>query len=266
MGNDYLFFDCFEESLCDPSSVALSVCDRRRSVGADGIIMMEKSAVADAKMRIFNADGSEGRMCGNGIRCAGKFLREEKGLEKEILTIETLSGIKKLKHFSRAGLDYFTVDMGRPILSPAAIPALFEGEAVVGRPLFAGKQYRVTCLSMGNPHCVIFESPDGVDLEKIGPILERHSAFPDRVNVEFAIPIGENEFSMRVWERGSGETHACGTGACAVAVAAVLNGLARAGSDILIRLKGGELTVRYTEDTVLMTGSAEFAFRGEVEI
>ena len=269
IGNDYIYFDCFDGELSDPSSVSIKLSDRHFSVGGDGIVMICASRIADAKMRMFNADGSEGKMCGNAIRCIGKYLYEIKGIQKDVLTVETLSGIKTLHiHAENGKVTSVTVDMGRAILFPDEIPALFEGERVVNAPLIVnGTTYRVTAVSMGNPHCVVFGGdPYALDLEKIGPQFENHPAFPERVNTEFVRVLSKNDLEMRVWERGSGETWACGTGACAVAVAAVLNGYADEGADITVHLRGGNLVICYTGDTVLMTGPAEIAFKGEVEV
>ncbi len=270
-GNDYIYFDCLETPLEDPSSVSVKLSDRHRSVGGDGIVLILPGDRADARMRMFNADGSEGKMCGNAIRCVGKFLRDVKGIRKDSYTIETGAGIKTLvlteTDASGEALS-FRVDMGAPEFAPEKIPALFAGERVVAHPLTVGEEtYRVTCLSMGNPHCVVFcEDPDRIPLETLGPRFENHPAFPGRVNTEFVSVTGKNELKMRVWERGSGETLACGTGACAAAVAAVLNGCCGENEDILVRLRGGDLTVRYTGTAVFMTGPAAFAFTGEAEL
>lgn len=269
IGNDYLYFDCFEEALPNPERVAVKLSERRFSVGGDGIILVGKSDVADASMRIFNADGSEGKMCGNGVRCVGKFLYDIKNIKKDVLTVETLSGIKTLAVTARDGkLVSARVDMGKAELAPEKIPALFDGESVINRPLsVGGKEYRVTCVSMGNPHCVTFvEDPYALDLERIGDKFERNAVFPERTNTEFVRIDKRNEITMRVWERGSGETWACGTGACAAAVASVLNGYCDKGEDILVHLRGGDLTVCYTDETVFMTGGAELSFIGEVEL
>lgn len=269
IANDYIYFDCFEETLENPESVAVRLSDRRKSVGGDGIVMICKSNVADAKMRMFNADGSEGKMCGNAIRCVGKFLYERKHLQKDVLSVETLSGIKTLNlTVSEGKVRSVTVNMGRAELEPQKIPARFAGTSAVNVPLsVGGTERRVTCVSMGNPHCVVFSDElAALDLEKIGPGFETHEAFPDRVNTEFVRVIGDNEIEMRVWERGSGETWACGTGACAAAVASVLNGYCKMNEEILVHLRGGDLVVKYTENAVFMTGGAEFAFTGEIEL
>ncbi len=268
IGNDYIYFDCFDGELPDPEGASRKLSDRHFSVGGDGIVMICKSDVADGKMRMFNADGSEGKMCGNAIRCVGKFLYEIKGVRKDVLTVETLSGIKTLYlNVSDGTVDSVRVDMGKAELVPANIPARFEGDRAVGVPLAVeGKTYAVTCVSMGNPHCVVFEDPDDLDLEKIGPAFEHHDAFPERVNTEFVRVMGKNEVKMRVWERGSGETWACGTGACAVAVACVLNGYCEKGEDVTVHLRGGDLVIRYTDEAVFMTGGATLAFTGEAEV
>ena len=269
IGNDYIYFDCFSWQPKDAAALAMRLSDRHFSVGGDGIVLILPSERADARMRMFNADGSEGKMCGNAIRCIGKFLYEVKGMQKPVLTVETLSGIKTLKMEAEGGVvRSVCVDMGAAEFAPARIPAVFAGERVVKAPLDVnGTQYRVTCVSMGNPHCITFvEDPYALDLEKIGPAFEHHPAFPERVNTEFVRVDGKNELTMRVWERGSGETWACGTGACAVAVAGVLNGCCEAGADITVHLRGGDLTIRYTPNAVFMTGPAAFAFTGEVEI
>ena len=269
IGNDYIYFDCFDWQPDDPAALAVKLSDRHFSVGGDGVVLIMRSAVADARMRMFNADGSEGKMCGNAIRCIGKFLYEIKGMQRLVLKVETLSGIKTLSVNAENGVvRSVRVDMGAAELRPSRIPARFEGERAVNVPLVAdGKEYRVTCVSMGNPHCVTFvDDPYSVDLEKTGPAFEHHAAFPERVNTEFVRVDGRNELTMRVWERGSGETWACGTGACAVATAGVLNGFCDAGAEITVHLRGGDLSVSYTPEAVYMTGPAAFAFTGEVEI
>ncbi len=269
IGNDYIYFDCFDNELQNPNEIAKILSDRHCSVGGDGVILVCKSKIADGKMRMFNADGSEGKMCGNGVRCVGKFLYDIKGIKKDVLTVETLSGIKTLTMQIENGVAVgASVDMGKAELIPDRIPALFEGDNVINAPLIVeGNTYRVTCVSMGNPHCVVFGGdPYALELEKIGRAFETHPAFPERVNTEFVEVIAENELKMRVWERGSGETFACGTGACAVAVAAVLNGYAQRGQEITVHLRGGDLKIIYTDETVIMTGSATLAFTGEVEI
>ena len=269
IGNDYVYFDCLDESFPAPEKAAVKLSDRHFSVGGDGIVLILPSKTADAKMRMFNADGSEGKMCGNAIRCVGKYLYEVRGVKKNVLNIETLAGVKTLTlHTEGEEVVSVTVDMGRAMLAPSAIPARFEGEKIVDAPLtVGGKSYRVTCVSMGNPHCVVFGgNPYEIRLERIGPQFENHPTFPERVNTEFVEVLQKNDLKMRVWERGSGETWACGTGACAVAVAAVLNGYCDKDADIKVRLRGGELIIHYTDERVLMTGPAQFAFKGTVEL
>ena len=221
-------------------------------------------------MRMFNADGSEGKMCGNGVRCVGKYVYDSGIARKETITIETLSGIKTLRMQVEGGRAVAaTVDMGAPVLTPKEIPADFPGERAVSVPLTVdGKEYKVTCVSMGNPHAVVFIDfdPMELDLPKIGPLFEHHPAFPEGVNTEFIQQLDEKTLKMRVWERGSGETWACGTGTCASVVAAVLNGRCRMGEDVLVHLRGGDLVIRYTEETVYMTGPAVTAFTGSVEL
>ena len=268
-GNDYIYFDCLTNQINNPEGLSLLLSDRRTGVGGDGCILICPSRVADAKMRIFNLDGSEGKMCGNGIRCVGKYLYDWGIVRKRHMTIETLAGIRKLTlHLYGGKAEQITVDMGKAELRPRMIPVRLDGDKAVGRTVaVAGGEYTITCVSMGNPHCVVFtdRSPDLLDLEKIGPKFECDPLFPDRVNTEFIQVVDEHTLNMRVWERGSGETWACGTGACAAAVAAVENGFCPRGEDITVRLKGGQLVIRYEENgTVLMTGDAQVAFEGDV--
>lgn len=269
IGNDYIYFDCMEEPLKNPDALAVRLSDRRFSVGGDGVITVGPSEKADAFMRIYNADGSEGKMCGNGIRCVGKFLYEIKKIQKEELTVETLSGVKTLHIEAKNGeVLRVSVDMGEARLAPAEIPARFEGEKIVDHPAeFAGEEYRITCVSMGNPHCVVFvNDPYDIDIESVGSAFENDERFPERVNTEFVKFVGRNELLMRVWERGSGETWACGTGACAAAVAAVLCGYCEEGEEITVHLRGGDLVIVYEDGAVTMTGPAAFAFTGTVKI
>ena len=271
ISNDYVYISTFDQPEEDWEQLAIRLSDRRTGIGGDGIILVCPSDVADAKMRIFNADGSEGKMCGNGIRCVGKFVYD-KGLvppDKTTVTIDTLSGIKTLELTVRDGkVQSARVDMGAAILSPAAIPVNYDGDRMIDAPLTVdGKVWNVTAVSMGNPHCVTFvDDVDSLELEKLGPHFENHPIFPERVNTEFVRVIDDHTLQMRVWERGSGETWACGTGACATAVAACLNGYCKKGDDITVHLRGGDLVIRYTDDTVIMTGPASTVFEGEVEI
>ena len=270
IGNDYVYFDCMHEELPNPEELAIRLSDRHFSIGGDGIILLCPSEVADCRMRMFNADGSEGKMCGNGIRCVGKLAHDLGYVRGTSCSIETLSGIKKLEFTLDKDGKVATakVDMGAAILGGRQIPSLIDGDKVVAYPLeVGGKQYEITLVSMGNPHCVTFSvDPDTLDIEKVGPLFENNALFPDRINTEFVRVIRKNELKMRVWERGSGETWACGTGACAVAVASVLNGYAEKDVPITVHLRGGDLTITYTDRTVLMEGGATLAFTGEVEI
>lgn len=268
-GNDYIYFNCFEQEVVDPEALSIRLSDRHFGIGGDGIVLICPSEKADAKMRMFNADGSEGKMCGNATRCIGKYMYDHGMIDKPEMTLETLSGIKVLKMTAENGtIASVTVDMGKAILKPVDIPAYYDGETAVAVPLEVdGVPYAVTCVSMGNPHCVVFvdEDVNTLDLPKIGPSFEHHEKFPERINTEFIRVIDDHTLQMRVWERGSGETWACGTGACAAAVAAVLNGYCPKGEDILIHLRGGDLTIRYTDEAVFLSGSATTVFEGSVE-
>ncbi len=270
IGNDYIYFDCMKEPLENVEELAIRLSDRHFSIGGDGIILLCPSEIADCKMRMFNADGSEGKMCGNGIRCVGKLAHDLGYVNSDICRIETLSGIKTLrfKCDEKGKVISAKVDMGAAVLQADKIPSTLSGEKVVGEPLTVdGREYKITLVSMGNPHCVTFvDDPYKTDLEKVGPQFENNAIFPERINTEFVRVDGRNELTMRVWERGSGETWACGTGACAVAVASVLNGYADKNAPVTVHLRGGDLTITYTDQTVYMEGSATLAFTGEVEI
>lgn len=270
-GNDYVYFSCFDQTIENPEEVSIKLSDRRFGIGGDGIILVCPSEVADAKMRMFNLDGSEGKMCGNGIRCVGKFLYDHELVDtnKEFVEVETLSGIKKLKVYKTDGkVTSLKVDMGKAELNPKNIPINIEIDKVINYPInIDGNDYNITCVSMGNPHCVVFvDNVNDINIDKIGPMFENNKLFPERVNTEFVKVIDRNTLQMRVWERGSGETWACGTGACASAVAAVENGFCDKGKDITVKLKGGNLIINYNDDTVYMTGSATKVFEGVVEI
>lgn len=269
IGNDYIYFDCLEEPFSNPESAAIRLSDRHFGIGGDGVVLICPSLVADAKMRMFNADGSEGKMCGNAIRCVGKYLYDFHKTEKTTLKIETLSGIKTLFLTVKDGkVERVRVDMGEPSLTPKSLPVLLDGDKIVNREIeFDGGRVAITCVSMGNPHCVVFSDPDLWEIEKTGPLFENLPLFPERTNTEFVKVVGENEIKMRVWERGSGETWACGTGACAAATATVLNGYAEKDKDITVHLRGGDLTVRWAADNrIYMTGTATLVFSGEVEL
>ncbi|MDE6598094.1 MAG: diaminopimelate epimerase [Clostridia bacterium] len=269
IGNDYIYFDCMHGELKNPEALAVKLSDRHFSIGGDGIILLCPSKIADCKMRMFNADGSEGKMCGNGIRCIGKLAHDLGYVKGDTCTVETLSGVKTLKLYigSSGTVESATVDMGAAVLDGKNIPSTMEGETVVNRPLEVdGKTYAVTLVSMGNPHCVVFTDPDKIDLEKVGRKFENHKVFPERVNTEFVRVFCKNHLKMRVWERGTGETLACGTGACATAVAAVLNGYCDKNAEIKVSLLGGDLKIVYTDETVFMTGPATLVFTGEIDI
>lgn len=268
-GNDYIYFNCFEQPIDHPEELAAALSDRHFGVGGDGIILICPSDKADAKMRIFNADGSEGKMCGNGIRCVGKYLYDSGIACKPEITIDSLSGIKTLQMEVADGIAIgATVNMGKAILTPAEIPVLLDGERAVNVPITVNDtQQHVTCVSMGNPHCIVFaDDVDSLDLPAIGPGFEHHELFPERINTEFIRVIDDHTLQMRVWERGSGETWACGTGACASAVAAVLNGYCPMNDEITLHLRGGDLRIRYTEQAVYMTGPATKVFEGSIDL
>ncbi len=268
IGNDYIYINCFEETVNEPEKVSVVLSDVRKGIGSDGLVLIMPSEKADFRMRIFNADGSEAMMCGNATRCIGKYVYERGLTDKTEITLETNSGIKYLTLFTVGNkVESVKVDMGKAILVPREIPVRSELDRFISQPVKAGDyEYNLTCVSMGNPHAVIFtENIDGLDLEKIGPLYENHELFPDRINTEFIEVIDSRTLKMRVWERGSGETHACGTGACASAVASVLNGFCNRDEEILIHLRGGDLKIIYKSDeTVLMTGPAEFICDGTV--
>ncbi|MBE6552634.1 MAG: diaminopimelate epimerase [Ruminococcaceae bacterium] len=268
-GNDYIYFNCFEAPVNDPEELSVRLSRRRFSIGSDGIVLVLPSDKADGRMRIFNADGSEAKMCGNGIRCVGKALYEIVGIKKNVLTVETESGIKRLildiKGDKVAGA---LVEMGKAVFEAEKIPAVFDGEMIEAPFCILDKEWKMTAVSVGNPHSVIFtEDIDSLDLEKIGPHFENHPVFPDRVNTEFIEVVKRNELKMRVWERGSGETLACGTGASASAAAAVRTGRCDFNVPIKIELKGGTLYITVKEDySIIMKGPCELAYTGEVEI
>ena len=268
-GNDYIYVNAMEERVESPGRLAKAVSDRHFGIGADGLILIGASKTADFSMEMYNADGSKGAMCGNGIRCVAKYLFDNGIVKKPVINIETKSGIKSCSIMTMNGKAYkITVDMGAAALRPEQVPVKLEGDMVVNKPVIIdGHEYYITCASMGNPHCAVFApSIDKLDLNAMGPKFEYNPLFPERVNVEFIEVVDERTLKVRVWERGSGETMACGTGACAAVVAATLNGKCEKGEDIRVILKGGDLTVRYTDEKVLMTGGAEKVFDGVVEV
>jgi len=271
-GNDYIYFNCFDQRIDNPEGFALNLSDRHFGIGGDGVILICRSKTADAKMKMYNLDGSEGKMCGNGIRCVAKFMRDNGLVDRDEMTIETLSGLIKVslsRHYGE--VNGATVDMGKAILDPRLIPVDLpedENGRVSDREVsIGGKNYRITCVSMGNPHAVVFmNNVDSLDIDSIGPEFEYDKIFPERVNAEFIKVIDEHTLKMRVWERGSGETFACGTGACAAVVAAVLNGYCKKDEEISVILKGGTLKIRYTDEAVYLTGDAVTVFSGEIRI
>jgi len=268
IGNDYVYVDCFAQEVPDPAAVARLVSPRRTGIGSDGLILICPSETADCRMEMYNADGSRGEMCGNGIRCVGKFVYERGIARQDHLRVETDAGIKELHLRVHNGrVDAVTVDMGEPILDGPRIPVAAEGK-IINVPIeVAGETYHITCLSMGNPHCVIFvPRVDTLPLADLGPRFERHPFFPQRINTEFVQPLNAGALRMRVWERGSGETAACGTGACAVVVAAALNH--KAERRAVVHLNGGDLEIewRIGDDHVMMTGPANEVFTGEIDI
>ena len=268
-GNDYIYFNCFDQHINNPEGLAVRFSDRHYGIGGDGVILICPSDVADAKMKMYNADGSEGKMCGNGIRCIAKYLCDHNMVNKNKITIETLSGIKTLNVYRHDGEnDVFRVDMGKAELNSSLIPVAVNKPRVINEPVnIGGNDYNITCVSMGNPHAVVFcNNVEKIDLETVGPLFENSELFPERVNAEFVKVIDSKTIEMRVWERGTGETWACGTGACAVAVAAVENGLCKKGEPITVKLKGGNLEIVYTDESVYLTGVAETVFEGEIEL
>lgn len=264
-GNDYVYVDCTQEMLPDPSATAIQVSDRHFGIGSDGLILICPSEKGDFRMRMYNADGSEGAMCGNGIRCVAKFVYDKGLTDKTSIAVETKGGMKYLDLTVENGkVSKVKVDMGAPILNAEQIPVQWNDERMIGQPVTVdGKEWVMTCVSMGNPHAVVWcDDVDGLDIEKVGPHFENHPMFPDRVNTEFVRVIDRNNVQMRVWERGSGETLACGTGCCATAVACFLNGLTD--RNVTVHLLGGALDIEVTEETVFMTGSATTVFEGEI--
>ncbi len=269
IGNDYIYVNGFEEKIDDPVSFAICYSDRHKGIGSDGLVMILPSETADFKMSMFNADGSESEMCGNASRCIGKFVYEKKLTNKKEVTLETLAGIKilRLSIDKDNKVESVTVDMGEPILDAALIPTTFKQEKVVNEPVTFNSEisYNITCVSMGNPHAIIFTKDiEKLDLPKIGSVTENAAIFPRRTNTEFVEVLSKDRLKMRVWERGSGETMACGTGACATVVAAVLNGHTE--RKTTVELLGGELNIEWNADDnhVYMTGGATTVFEGEI--
>lgn len=267
-GDDYIFFNNQCGIITCPESFAIEFCDRHYSIGGDGIVLIETSEIADAKMRIFNLDGSEGKMAGNSIRSVAKFLYDNDIVKKDEMTIETASGVKTVRVFTREGkVSSATVDIGKAELKPERIPVLMSGENVINRPYTVlDKEYNITCVSTGNPHCVVFvDNVDKIDIETVGRAFENAEIFPERVNTEFVRVVNSNTIKMRVWERGNGETLACGTGAAAAVVAAVENGYCKKGENITVKLRGGDLIVNYTDEKITLTGNTNLVYKGEIE-
>ena len=267
-GNDYIFIENFDNSITCPESLCVSLCTPHYGIGGDGIVLIETSKVADAKMRTFNRDGSEGKMAGNNIRCVAKYLYDNGLVRSEFMKLETASGITALRVFTRDGkVSSVTAEMGKADFSPESVGAAADCDEMVDYPLsVAGKEYRVTCVSVGNPHCVVFcDCTETLDLGAIGPEFEYCSLFPGRINTGFVRVINRKSLRVRVFERGNGETLACGTGACAAAAAAVKNGLCDADSDITVRLDGGDLVVNVSDGNITLSGDAVYVYSGEFE-
>lgn len=269
IGNDYVYINCFRERVENPEELSIRVSDRHFGIGSDGLILIKPSKVADCEMAMYNADGSRSEMCGNGIRCVGRYVYENGIVKKKTVTVETLAGIKTLDLLvdkASGKVDMVTVNMGEPIFVPGQIPVLLEENPVKAVPIIIDqKEYQVTCLSMGNPHAVVFtENIKELDLESLGPKFENYKKFPNRINTEFVEKKDNAHLKMRVWERGSGETLACGTGACASVVAAIINGYT--GRKVEIELLGGKLGIFWNpgDNCVYMTGPAETVFTGEL--
>ena len=267
IGNDYVYVNCLQETIENPSELAKKISGRHYGVGSDGLIMINPSDKADFEMEMYNADGSRGEMCGNGIRCVAKYVYDYGLTDKTSISVETLAGIKYLDLTVEDGkVVLVKVDMGKPMLRPEEVPVVSEKEEVIDEPITVdGQEYRMTCVSMGNPHAVVFIDQDVKEfpLETVGVKFENHERFPKRVNTEFVNVLDRHTAQMRVWERGSGETLACGTGACAVAVACALNGLTE--DEVTVKLLGGDLQIKWDREknTVYMTGPAEVVFDGE---
>lgn len=268
-GNDYVYVNLFEEQLDNPAEVSIKVSDRHFGIGSDGLITIGPSDKADFRMHIYNADGSEAEMCGNGIRCVAKYVYDHKLTDKTEITVETGAGVLTLILYPENGkVQQVRVDMGEPILTPADIPVVSQNDKVIDEPIeVGGKTWNMTCVSMGNPHAVVFvDDTASFPLETYGPLFENHERFPKRTNTEFVQVISRTEVNMRVWERGSAETWACGTGTCATVMACILNG--KTEDKVLVHLRGGDLTIEYdrASNHVFMTGPATEVFSGEIEV
>ena len=266
-GDDYIFVENFDGAVTCPESLSLTLCDRHYGIGGFGLVLLEKSAIADCRMRVFNRDGSKGQVAGNSLRSVGKYLHDRGIAAGETVTVETESGVRRLLlHLTDGAVSSVTADMGRASLDPAALPCTFPGKRAVNVSLTVlGQEYRVTCVSMGNPHCVVFcDRIDTLPLTTLGPAFENAPEFPARVNTEFVRVVNPVTLKMRVFERGNGETFACGSGACAAVAAAVENGYCEKDADITVKVRGGDLIVRYTDDGVALTGDTKLIFTGEI--
>lgn len=272
IGNDYVYVNCFEEKVDDPEAAARFVSDRHFGIGADGLILIKPSEIADCEMDMYNLDGSQGAMCGNGIRCVAKYAYDHGIVNKTSISIATKSGIKYLDlTLGEDGkVSTVRVNMGAPVLEAKKIPIASTREQVIMEPVTVnGQSYPITGVSMGNPHAIVYlEDLDGLEIEKLGPEFENHPVFPDRVNTEFVKVLDSHTIRMRVWERGSGETLACGTGACAAAVSSILNGLVDGSAPVTVKLLGGDLCIEWDREAnlVYMTGPAVTVFHGEIEL
>ena len=271
IGNDYVYVNCFEETVKDPAAVARYVSDRHFGIGSDGLILIKPSDIADCEMDMYNLDGSQGAMCGNGIRCVAKYVYDYGIVKKENISVSTKSGIKYLDLTVRDGkVALVRVNMGSPVLTASQIPVVSSTEEMINAPLKVnGETYYITAVSKGNPNAIVYMTDvDHLDIGEIGPYFDNHMAFPDRVNTEFVEVLDDHTLKMRVWERGSGETLACGTGACAVAVASILNGHVDGEKPVTVKLLGGDLEIFWDrqENLVYMTGPAATVFDGEIDL
>jgi carbamoyl-phosphate synthase large subunit len=267
-GNDYILVDNRDGAITCPESLTLMYTDRHYGVGADGLVLIENSECADAKMRMFNIDGTEGMMAGNCIRCVAKYLYDNDIVKKEEMRIETASGIKDVTvYLSNDLVTSASVYMGKADFAPKHIPVKLKGEKILDHPAVIGEnEYNINCVSLGNPHCVVFcDKVDAIDVENVGPQFECNKLFPERINTEFVRVVNRGMLKMRVWERGNGETLACGTGACAAVAVACELGLCDKGTDITVKVKGGDLIVNYSDDGIVLTGNAKLVYRGELK-
>lgn len=270
-GNDYIYIDCFEETVKDESAAAIKLSDRHFGIGGDGLILIKKGTAADFEMVMYNADGTRAEMCGNAIRCVARYVYDKGYVKSTDFSIESMGKVKYITlTLENNVVKWVRVDMGAPILNAVDIPVISDSEKVISENLTVdGREFNMTCVSMGNPHAVMFidKSPKEFELEHFGPLFESNSIFPKRVNAEFAKVIDRNNIEMRVWERGTGETLACGTGTCATVVAAILNGYVD--NDVTVHLIGGDLKIHWSgdeKDSVIMTGPAEYVFSGEIDL